>query len=305
MNPRITFLLLPYTCAELPGWGKLLGFISDFNWRPVLEGSNKKPSAVVLRGKRHGYLMNLDLSDWAQRMTYFLGRYYELGVTRVLDFLLRPGDKFVDIGANIGMITLHARFLVGAEGRIDCFEPNPECVEALQEHLSINGINNVFVHPCALAESAGSLRLYLTSAHSGTATLADVGGAAIRSHVVPVQVGDEVLTESPRLIKIDVEGFELHVLKGLIRTLSLHKPFLITELVESHLQRAGTSVTEISDFLVNLGYQPFGIGTTRKGRRHELVLHSLARNSKSAGFDDVLWAHSDHSAELSSLRLRK
>jgi hypothetical protein len=70
------------------------------------------------------------------------GRYYELGVTRVLDFLLRPGDKFVDIGANIGMITLHARFLERAKGRIDCFEPNPECVEALQEHLSINGINN-------------------------------------------------------------------------------------------------------------------------------------------------------------------
>ena len=304
MNPRIAFLLLPYTRAQLPGWGRLLGLVSDLDWNPTLDGSKKKLAAVVMRGKSHGYLMNLDLSDWAQRMTYFLGRYYELGVMRVLDFLLRPGDNFVDVGANIGMITLHARSLVGAEGRIDCFEPNPECVEALEAHLSINGMKNVFVHACALAESAGSLTLSLTSAHSGTATLVDVGGAAIRSHVVPVQVGDEVLTESPRLIKIDVEGFELHVLKGLKRTLTLHKPFLITEIVESQLQRAGTSMTEISDLLAGLGYQPLGIGSARKGRRHELMLRSLAGDSKSAGFHDVLWVHSDRSGEVSTLLSR-
>ncbi len=303
MHPRIAKLLLQYTRAELPGWGKLWRLVSDSDWRPLSEGSKEKLSTVVLRGKWHGYLMNLDLSDRVQRQTYILGRYYELGVTRLLDRLLRPGDNFVDVGANIGMITLHARFLVGADGRIDCFEPNPECVQALQAHLAINGLNNVFVHACALADTAGSLRLSLTSEHSGTATLADVGGAAIRSHVVPVEVGDEVLTGCPRLIKIDVEGFELHVLKGLVRTLSLYKPFLITELVESHLQKAGTSVSEIAEFLVRIGYQPFGISITRKALRYDLTLQPLTGYNSYAGFDDILWAHSDHSAELSKLIL--
>ena len=50
---------------------------------------------VTLRGKNHGYQMRLDLSDWSQRLTYFLGRYYELGVQRVLDVTLKPGARFV------------------------------------------------------------------------------------------------------------------------------------------------------------------------------------------------------------------
>ena len=57
--------------------------------------------------------MELELSDWAERYTFFLGRYYEMGVQRVLDAILMPGDRFVDIGANIGMIALHARSLIG------------------------------------------------------------------------------------------------------------------------------------------------------------------------------------------------
>ena len=58
--------------------------------------------------------MVLDLSDWAQRRTAFLGRYHELGVQRVLDAALRAGDRFVDIGAHIGMIAACPRLEEGS-----------------------------------------------------------------------------------------------------------------------------------------------------------------------------------------------
>ncbi|MDB6002208.1 MAG: hypothetical protein JWP52_3907 [Rhizobacter sp.] len=284
--------ILPYTRAELPFSHRLIQWAGNHG-----SGSQAAPVTLV-RGTLHGYLMKLDRSNWAQRITYYLGRYYELGVQKCLDALLRPGDRFVDIGANIGMITLHARSRVGAAGQVDCFEPNPDCVAAIREHLEINQLTNVVIHPCALAETPGSLVLSLTSEHSGTATLADVGDAAVRSIRVDVRVGDEVIAGAPRAIKIDVEGFELHVLKGLQRTLSTHKPFVIIELIESQLARAGTSVAEVSGFLFGLGYEAYGISSARRLLRKQLTLHPLARGGAFESYSDVLWAHPSQSLDV-------
>ena len=106
MHPRLSFLALPLTRAEVPKWPKVIEMVSA-DWDERLKGAWREHAKVVARGKRHRQLMNLDLADWSDRMTFFLGRYYELGVLETLDLLLRRGDRFVDIGANIGMITLH------------------------------------------------------------------------------------------------------------------------------------------------------------------------------------------------------
>jgi len=291
MHPRLAFLLLPYTRAELPGWSRVMrafGYGASLGGaQPMPLGWKQLPKAIV-RGKRHGFKMKLDRSDWAQCSTWFLGRYGELGVQRTLDQLLREGDTMVDIGANIGMIALHARSLVGDSGRVICFEPNPECADAVVEHMAMNGIRNVDVRRCALADSPGSLTLNLTSEHTGTATLAPVSGAVVKSIQVAVRVGDDELERvAPKVIKIDVEGFELQVLQGLRKTLAKHKPFLITELVDDHLARAGTSADEIHEFLQEFGYTPYGIDTERSPIRHDVVLRPRA--APTAEFSDWLW----------------
>lgn len=300
MHPRFSLLVLPFTRAEIPKWPHLMNAVSA-DWDTCFKSRWQGQSKVVVRGKNHGFLMNLDLSDWAQRMTYFLARYYEFGVARVLELLLRQGDHFVDIGANIGMITLHARSLVGSSGKIDCFEPNPECIDSLKNNLAINGIRNVVVHECALSETSGALTLSLMSEHSGTATLADVGTSAVHKIVVDVRVGDEVLKQAPRLIKIDVEGFELQVLKGLRSTLTIHKPFVITELIERQLALAGTSAREMSDYLFSLNYNAYGIITRRKNLRSRLVLRPIFPTTDFAGVADVLWIHADRLGEVPSV----
>jgi FkbM family methyltransferase len=295
MYPRLPFLVLPYTRAELPGWripltltGGLVS-VADTRWQNAPK--------VTIRGKNHGYLMELELSDWAERYTFFLGRYYEMGVQRVLDAILMPGDRFVDIGANIGMIALHARSLVGSAGRIDCFEPNPECVERLRRHLQLNNIQNVTIHICALSDKAGKSTLNLSSEHSGTATLTEVDDVK-RTLPVTVCVGDDLLMEGPviNVMKVDVEGYEMKVLSGLTRTLEKFRPIIITELIEAHIHRAGSSVAAVTQLLGTLGYVPLGIGTVRKGIRHRLA---LSRSLKSC--NDAVWIHTDdaRSARLS------
>lgn len=288
MHVRLAFLMLPYTRFELPHWDKLLTW-AGADWRSGVKPDWAIPP-VKIRGKTHGFLMNLDRSDWCQRLTYFTGRYYEFSVLRTMNLILRSGDHFIDIGANIRMITLHGRKLVGPRGSVQSFEPNPPCATAIREHVRINGISNVAVHECALSDEPGTLVLSMTSEHSGTATLAHVGEKATQRVAVQVKVADSEITAAPRLIKIDVEGFELQVLRGLRGTLTRHKPFLITELIEEHLNKAGSTAAQVKTFLAELGYEGFAIQQKRRRRRQRLVLEPLGAVGKDDA-TDVLWAH--------------
>ena len=143
--------------------------------------------------------------------------------------------------------------------------------------------------------------LTLTSEHSGTATLAAVSEPAHSTVQVEVRVGDDLIGEAPRVIKIDVEGFEFSVLKGLRRTIDEHKPFLITELIESHLRRAGASVNEVAQFLVGRGYEAYEIHAWRKRRflRVDLVLVPIDSRGAFPIHSDVLWMHRDRRIDLS------
>ena len=89
---------------------------------------------------------------------------------------------------------------------------------------------------------------------------------------VPVltEVGDEVLASDPRpirLIKIDVEGFELKVLRGLTRTLAASHPVVITEVLEGQLNAAGSGRKDLVAFFLGLGYEPYGLASHRAGTR--------------------------------------
>ncbi|WP_041933171.1 hypothetical protein [Gloeothece verrucosa] len=71
--PKLTFLALPYARLELPGWGKLLKKISVISYKDDEYWQNAHIKTIP--GKLHGYLMNLDLSNWSERHTYFIGRF--------------------------------------------------------------------------------------------------------------------------------------------------------------------------------------------------------------------------------------
>ena len=149
-------------------------------------------------------------------MTYFLGRYYDLPTQLLLSACLKPGDRFIDIGANVGMITLHAAVLVGPSGRIDCVEPNPGCCAAIRSHAEMNGITTIRIHLVALVDEEGEASLNVFHGHEGVGTLAPVPDSDWEAVTDTIRVrtvrGDDVLgfdPMPPKLIKIDVEGYEL------------------------------------------------------------------------------------------------
>lgn len=289
-------LVLPYTRLELPGWGYLLrvfNVIGDQGLR--WDGAPTKDVKL----KESGYVVSLNLENWSERLTYFLGRYYDLELQLLMNKCLRPGDRFIDIGANVGMISLHAAWLVASRGLVESFEPNPSCCQRIVESLSKNKITQVKLFEMGLSDNVGSLTLKVITKHSGMGTFAqpDEKQQELISDTfeVQVQTGDSVILKNStpvKLIKIDVEGFEYRVLKGISQTLSRWYPIVVLEVAENWLKRAGTSRIEVCDYMRQFGYVAYGPSTRRRYLRHELTLTLIQdKDIDNVDFNDFVWVH--------------
>jgi FkbM family methyltransferase len=292
--PRLPFLFRSYFVYELPAWDKLyhalgLGGIDNQNprWR--------QGPTFQTRGKRHGYLMELDLSDDIERSVYFLKRYYDLDIQLVLDVLLRPGDTFLDIGANVGMTTLYAASRVGPLGRVVSVEPQPACCAKLRRALELNGISHVDLHNVGLSDRPGVLTLHVLGGGTIGSTFAvRPGDEKDVSKEISVQVlrGDDMF-QGPitgRLImKIDVEGFELFVLQGFSKTIEDHAPPIVAEVKPDLLRRAGVEADHLFDFFHERGYHGYMISLVRRRLRWSLGLQPIERPTELVRSNDVLW----------------
>jgi FkbM family methyltransferase len=124
--------------------------------------------------------------------------------------VLGPADTVVDVGANVGTLTLAAAALVGPEGRVWSIEAHPRTLRYLCANVAANGFTNVRTVHAAAGESEGFLRL--TDSRLDDQNRVSANGHGV---LVPVRRLDDLVPEGPvRLLKIDVEGFELSVLRG-------------------------------------------------------------------------------------------
>jgi FkbM family methyltransferase len=157
-------------------------------------------------------------------------------VTRAFAQALRPGDVCLDIGAHIGYFTLLASRLVGPAGHVYAFEPSPVNYEALRANLSRNRAANVTALRVAIGEATDRALLHeAPGTNSGRATLRDV-----RPNLEPIAADGVMVDVLPavdaipedhlrriRVIKVDVEGYEVEVLRGLAPILDLGEPLTL------------------------------------------------------------------------------
>jgi FkbM family methyltransferase len=294
LSPRLALLLLPYFRREFPGWGKLArlaGITHDEVWKDV-------PSRT-LTGKLHGYRIRAEVANWSERWTYFLGRFYELDTQAFLAACLRPGDVFADVGANIGMLTLLAARLVGESGTVLAFEPNPNAFARLREHIEMNGLGQVQLHNHGLADREDELVLQVVSSHTGLGTFGDIApqdeSLITARHRCRVERGDALLDRElggPLTMKIDVEGFECHVLRGLRGTLERHRPAVLAEKDGRMLQKAGSSVAELTALLQSHGYRCLAIEMRRSGLGRRLMIRPIV-GLPGEDYANVAWIHPD------------
>jgi FkbM family methyltransferase len=144
----------------------------------------------------------------------------EPAVARQIVETLRPGDVFVDGGANMGFYTLLASKLVGSDGRVYAVEMIPETAERLRAHVADNGLTNVTVIERALSAREGeTVHAAMPQGRWGMASI--VRGDSTGSRDIATTTLDAILKDEPRvrLIKLDLEGAEPLALAGATETL--------------------------------------------------------------------------------------
>lgn len=207
--------------------------------------------------------MELDLRDWMERYAAINGCYYEAESTALLQHVLVPGATFVDIGGNLGFLSLTAAGLVEPRGRVIYIEPNEALVKRFRETLTRNRLNHVEVHAVALAEAPGEVALQTGQGHGITQVVPGTGTVSC--------TGDELLGNSlgaaPALIKIDVEGYEERVLAGMVATIARHATAFYIEVTDSWLLQHGGSADALFGTMDDAGYGAWHCHQTMAGLR--------------------------------------
>jgi FkbM family methyltransferase len=184
------------------------------------------------------------------------------GLPRVLQRFVRPGDGFIDVGANHGTFSLVASELVGKQGLVIAIEPQPRLANLLRRCLA-QGPAPFEVHQFACGESTEEVAFYIPRATSGAGGRF-AGYSAISEHQtikVAMRPLDE-LVDARRLpqrtfIKLDVEGSEATFLRGARRLIASLSPVLLIEINPLAMEAAATSKTKLVNALVGLGYDRF------------------------------------------------
>ncbi|MEQ9409402.1 MAG: FkbM family methyltransferase [Fuerstiella sp.] len=216
-----------------------------------------------------GMEMTLGIVDVIERTLFTTGEWDPI-VEQTLRSCVKPGDVFLDVGANIGYFSLLASLLVGETGRVVSFEPSARALSRLTTHLCLNRCSNVTVCSQAMGDVVGTERLnWAPSSNIGGSTIARGTPARGYSEQIAVRRLDDVCDEMqliPTFIKLDVEGFELFALRGAEKTLRQHHPTVVCELTNRFLEDHGQSGADLLRFMRGLGYDAWLIRLNENGQ---------------------------------------
>lgn len=178
--------------------------------------------------------------------------------TRLFRELITPGMVVIDVGANIGYFSLLASTLVGSDGRVHAFEPDPVNCSLLRKNVRLNRAANVKVVQAALSNNDEPVHLFLDSQNKGDHRIWEPTGESRTSITVKCTTLDQYLHETstvPRFIKIDVQGAEGQVLEGMKETFAGTAPmYLILEFWPEALRRCQTDPKRVIEQIAEAGF---------------------------------------------------
>jgi FkbM family methyltransferase len=186
---------------------------------------------------------------------------FEPEETKSIMGLVKPGDRFLDIGANVGYYTVLVAELVEPAGRVFAVEPNEKNFEILVANtLSWQEEGRVEVFQTALSDETGSANLFLNSRNCGMHRLYSSVVCTHESVPVTVVRGDELQLEPLDFIKIDIEGYEPRAMRGLKQTL-LNSPHvkILSEFSPFSMMEANESPLRWLDWMSKLGFVPLSL----------------------------------------------
>jgi len=208
----------------------------------------------------------------------FMGTF-ELNERRFIEKFLKPGDIFVDVGANLGLFSLIAARIINTDGQVYAFEPTATTFRVLVQNVQYNDLHNGFCYQLALSNKSEQRFLIIsTDGYGAWNSLATpTSGSKFSKEEVQCITWDHFAEEHDligkvALMKIDVEGWEFYVLEGGTRILSREDaPDLLIEFTDVNAESAGLNCEAVYSKLCELGYQLYSFDMDR----HMLYLETL------------------------------
>ena len=243
---------------------------------------------------RGGFKMILTPIELLQAHLYLFSTY-ELPTTRFITRFLQKDSIVVDIGANIGYVTMFCAKILENSGAVYAFEPQAENYKLLQQHIELNNFQNIVPQKFAVTSTPTTLRLYLATDNHGahstifnadvmTENYEEVQGLTLDSFV------EEKRFSKLDLVKIDVEGAEFEVLQGMQNVMRSFRPVIIVELNEMLQQQRGMSSNSIKSMLIEYGYTIFS--PTEQG---------FLQNTASTPFENSICVPNEKITQLNNL----
>jgi FkbM family methyltransferase len=243
-----------------------------------------------------GTVVNIDSRSYLEWLVLLRGGY-ESDLQRLMHEVIGPDDVVVDVGANVGLHSCSVGRRVGQAGAVVAVEPVEELARRLESNSSLNGLTNVTIVQVAASDAPGVARISVPSAdvsNRGIASLHVMGDHGVEREVPlePLdQVLDDVVPGRPvRLVKIDVEGHEFAVMRGLRRRLVDDRPVIVFEFTPASYTAANVRWNDVANFLTSLDYELFdtrdrtrAVGQRRPARQTMILACASEADKK--------WAH--------------
>tara|TARA_A100001037_G_scaffold301543_1_gene331307 strand:- start:1656 stop:2534 length:879 start_codon:yes stop_codon:yes gene_type:complete len=225
---------------------------------------------VIINGNK----LFLDSSD---SLRLSLKKEFEPKTTDLIQERIFPGNIVIDIGANIGFFTLIMADIVKKEGKVFSFEPESKNFQLLEKNVKVNNLSNVILENKAVGNINGETDMYLASNEDNiysqsmhriySSNIVSQNSTPVKIKIIRLDDFFEKLEliEKIDLIKIDVEGAEFDVLKGMSKILDLNKDLrIIMEFSIENLQDFGSKPDEVMDFLLKKNFRLWKINEIGK-----------------------------------------
>jgi FkbM family methyltransferase len=263
MAIRVAALKLLYSCPGFPGKGRLVGAIA----RSLLQA----PTAL-----RDGVCLEIDPTEWIQ-LDLLLGKEREASTLKLIRDLVSTGDHVIDVGAHIGYHAIVAALAAGSAGGVHAFDPQPYNIDRIARNALHNAVENLVIVCAAIGHSDGVIRIPLQDQRDrARLSLAVKGPNDLPVSIeVPLLRLDSYMSrakiDSIKLLKIDVEGFELEVLNGLGCRIHNCSNIILELLEEQGTDKEG----QILDLLRNAGFEIRDVAGRKWSHGQQLIERNI------------------------------
>ncbi len=240
----------------------------------------------------NGARLYLDPDDYVHCMMFY--NRYSREILNAFEQFLKPGDTAIDVGAHVGFFTMFLAGLVTSSGHVYGFEPDPRAMSFLRKSVSASQMDWIDVSSFALASGRGCIPFYLAKGLGSSSAIKSLQQLEATQTSISTVSLDELVDEgrvlgTVRLVKIDIEGFELEAIRGMTKVLKNHRPVVLLEVNKEMLQARGETPSTLFELVTSLNYRIEALLKPRRGKyKASALTKPLEYDPQQDGYYDVL-----------------